>query len=424
MTPPAAGSDAAERVVHAATCLGCGCTCDDIDVVIRGGRIVEAGNACTLGIQWFGDGVAPARVRAQGRDVSRDEGLNTAAALLLGAARPLVYLAPDVSCETQREVVACADFLRATLDSVTSATAMSSILASQERGRVSATLGEIRNRADVVVFWGVDPSVTSPRYWSRYAPEPVGVHIPAGRRSRTVIAVDIGNRRGPQDADVHLSIEAIDEVDTLVALAALLAKDSHHGGDGAAWDRARSLAPLLAAGRYSVIVADAECDPTGGVMQAHGLAALAQALNATTRGALSLLRAGGNRTGADAVMTWQTGYPTAVDFGAHYPTYDPHGAGRWACDAVLVVGSAGLIPSATAAALLRAPAILIGPRASESAFAGGAAVFDAATAGIHAGGTAVRMDDVPLPLTMVLPGPPDATDLCRDLRERCRAGRA
>ena len=39
---------------------------------------------------------------------------------------------------------------------------------------------------------------------------------------------------------------------------------------------------------------------------------LAQTLNGPTRGALSTLRAGGNRSGADAVLTWQTGYPIAI----------------------------------------------------------------------------------------------------------------
>ena len=56
------------------------------------------------------------------------------------------------------------------------------------------TLGEIRNRADVLLFWGTDPAARYPRFLSRYAPDPPGVHVPQGRASRTVIAVDIGSR--------------------------------------------------------------------------------------------------------------------------------------------------------------------------------------------------------------------------------------
>jgi formylmethanofuran dehydrogenase subunit B len=53
-----------------------------------------------------------------------------------------VYIAPGVTNEAAREAVALADVLGAALDSVTSDTAMGAILAAQERGRASATLGE------------------------------------------------------------------------------------------------------------------------------------------------------------------------------------------------------------------------------------------------------------------------------------------
>src|SRR5207247_5652488 len=49
-----------DRTVANATCLGCGCTCDDITVVVRKDHIAEARNACALGAAWFGDGGLPA----------------------------------------------------------------------------------------------------------------------------------------------------------------------------------------------------------------------------------------------------------------------------------------------------------------------------------------------------------------------------
>ena len=164
------------------TCLGCGCACDDIDVVTHDSRIVEAKNACELGLRWFGDGSVPSRSRIAGRDASLDEAVRAAAQLLKKASRPLVYLAPDLTCEAQRESVGVADALGAALDSVTSATAMPSILAAQERGRAGATLGEIRRRADLVVYWSVDPATAYPRFSSRYAPDAEG---------RTIIRVHV-----------------------------------------------------------------------------------------------------------------------------------------------------------------------------------------------------------------------------------------
>ena len=421
------------------TCLGCGCACDDIEIVSDGTRIVEARHACNLGQAWFGDGLTPARTLVDGKDAGRETALEEAAERLLRSRGPLVYLAPDLSCEAQREGVAIADALRARLDSVTSGTVMGSVLAQQERGRAGATLGEVRNRADTIVFWGVDPAVRYPRYWTRYAPEPAGVHVPAGRASRTVVAVDVGTARGPADADVRVSIPPAHEVAAITILRAAIGNPAAaaawsrvavraHGADepdarkrSDAGDPAfRNLTPelsdfatLLTRARYVAIVVDAEPDQDAVGRDpgcADALIALGQALNAPTRCAISVLRAGGNRSGADAVLTWQTGYPTAMSFARGYPEYRPHEAGTWLRDndLALVLGSTSALPDGLRAALATLPCVLIGPRASEAPRPSTHVVIDTAVAGIHEPGTAIRMDDVPLPLRPSVPGPPAA----------------
>jgi formylmethanofuran dehydrogenase subunit B len=428
-----------------AICLGCGCACDDIDVQVAGNRIVQARHACSLGVAWFGDGVVPARVRLSGRDAALDEGLDAAARLLAQAMRPLIYLAPDVSCETQREAIALADAVRATVDSVTSSTAVTSLLAAQEMGRAGSTLGEIRNRADVLVFWGVDPSIRYPRYWSRYAPEPAGIHVADGRRSRTVVAVDVGDASGPADADVRMAISMDDEVATLTELRALVANPDVDrlntlsrpvpGSDpgttnnlGQAPIPASILLPVLLRGRYVVFVADAEPDEANATRdpgRAAALIALTQAVNGRTRCALSTLRGGGNRSGADSCMTSQTGYPVAVDFARGYPRYRPYdgAAARLArgdVDALLVIGASSLIPAEVATMAARVTCAVIGPRASDGPLAGAQCVIDTGVAGIHESGTAIRMDEVPLPLRTVVTGALQAFDTTRALRARIR----
>src|SRR5438034_8616101 len=81
-------------------------------------------------------------------------------------------------------------------------------------------------------------------------------------------------------------------------------------GEDARFRPAVELARRMTGARYVVIVADGEpgltpVDPA----RAEALVTLAQALNGPTRCALSTLRGGGNRSGADAVLTWQTGFP-------------------------------------------------------------------------------------------------------------------
>ena len=404
------------RIEENATCLGCGCTCDDIAVVIDGGRITEARNACALGLRWFGDGSLPGAVLS-GRSAAIEDVVGEIATVLRAARAPLIYLASDLTSEAQRAAIAVADQLRAFLDGVTSSTASDGILAAQRRGRASATLGEIRNRADVVVFWAVNPALSYPRFQSRYAPDPVGVHVPNGRKDRTVIAVDVGAQRGPDDADVRIQMTADEEQLFFASLRASLAGRTI--GDPPLVARVADLAARLNRAKYAVIVTDAESPPPMPNGRADALIALTQSLNATTRGSLCTLRAGGNRNGIDTTLTWQTGFPMAVDFSRGVPRYRPEDAGlprlaRGAIDAALIVGAATALPDAFVKALGGTRTILIGPRASESGIDADIRV-DTGVAGIHESGIAFRTDDLPLPLRALLPTPRDTASVLKAL---------
>jgi formylmethanofuran dehydrogenase subunit B len=298
------------------------------------------------------------------------------------------------------------------------------VLAAQRRGRAGATLGEIRQRADLVVFWAVDPSARYPRYASRYAVEPRGVAAPQGRASRTLIAVDVGERRGPAEAHGRLAIAPVDEVDSLEIMRAVVQERA--AGADARFQPTIDLARRMTEARYAVIVADGEPGPIpADPARAEALVTLAQALNGPTRCALSTLRGGGNRSGADAVLTWQTGFPFAVDFARGYPSYQPRtdaaallGGGE--VDAALVIGAPATLPEPVAAALAQVRSVAIGPRASAASFQP-AVVVDTGAAGIHEGGTAFRMDDVPLPLRPSLDGARAALVTVRALRDRLGA---
>ncbi|HEU4564492.1 MAG TPA: hypothetical protein VFS05_07585 [Gemmatimonadaceae bacterium] len=422
MTAPAAGG---ARVVEHAVCLGCGCGCDDIAVVVRDGRIAEARNACPRGRAWFGNGEVPARILVRGEDAPLDRALDEAASLLARAARPLVLLAADISCETQRAAAAIADRLHALLDGDGTSAALPSVLAAQRRGIASATLGELRNRADVVLFWGTDPAARHPRWRERFL-EPEGLQVGA-RASRTLVAVDVGERRGPADADARVTVAPERELALLDDLRAALRGRALPDG---ATD-ARTLAERLSGARYLAIVYDAErAEGAGGAApmdamtgaREEGLVALAQALNDVTRCALSALRAGGNRVGAEVVLTWQTGFPMAVDFARGWPRYRPEHPALAALaagevDAALLLGDARAMPRALAERLAGVPSVVVGPRASEAPVRPLVAV-DTGVAGIHEGGSAVRMDDVPLPLRPALRHDRSALAIARALGDR------
>jgi formylmethanofuran dehydrogenase subunit B len=389
------------RVEHV-TCLGCGCACDDIAVTVRDGRIVDTNPACSVGRDWFADGVVPWEVLRDGAPASVEDAIGEAARVLAESqGRLLIYVGADLSSQAQRRAVSLADLLRGTVDSATSDTAAAGLLAAQRSGRATATLGEIRNRADVLLFWGVDPIRRYPRFYSRYAPDPTGVQVPNGRRDRFVIAINVGTDQGPAGADAALTLEPSEEIAALSLMRA-----SIHGRTpadlGGVFGEAIDLASRLASARYAVLIHDAEATiQERNPLRVEGLLALTQALNGPTRAALCSLRAGGNRVGADAVLTWQSGYPIAVEYSRGYPRYAPQRRGleRLAdggFKAVLMVGSPAT-DEGVVSALERVNTIVIGPRASQSPFRARVAI-DTGVAGIHEGGTGYRMDEVPLRL--------------------------
>src|SRR5262249_13721029 len=93
VTPPAGDGD--RRGEHA-PCLGCGCACDDVTVVVRDHRIVEARAACPLGVRWF-QGTWPGAARLGDQPATVDTALDEIARLLRQArGGPLVYVAPGL----------------------------------------------------------------------------------------------------------------------------------------------------------------------------------------------------------------------------------------------------------------------------------------------------------------------------------------
>jgi formylmethanofuran dehydrogenase subunit B len=298
--------------------------------------------------------------------------------------------------------VEIADRLKAIVDTDTSASAAAGILAGQRRGRAAATLGEIKNRSDLILFWGTDTARTHPRLVERLV-NAKGTHAPHGRASRTVVSMRIGTDGAVDGADTSLQLPAAAELAALSILRSIVA-------GGAVPDAAASIAGLpelaarLVAAKYVAIVAGGEDgDAARPSQRAEGLIALAQALNGPARAALFTLRSGDNRNGVESLLTWQTGFPFAVDFRSGAPAYsaDRRGLADLASvDVALVLGDWRSVPPAALAAV---PAVVIGPAASEAPGNPRVAI-DTGRAGIHEGGTAYRMDDIPLSVAPALDG--------------------
>ena len=88
---------------------------------------------------------------------------SAAAQILANARYPIVYGLSDTTCEAQRVAVAIADRIGGCVDTTTSVCHGPRGMAFQGVGEVTCSLGEVKNRADLVIFWGSNPAESHPR---------------------------------------------------------------------------------------------------------------------------------------------------------------------------------------------------------------------------------------------------------------------
>jgi formylmethanofuran dehydrogenase subunit B len=379
-----------------ATCGGCGLVCDDITAVVGDdGGLERLERTCPLGDAWFAARVdpAPPPARVDGREAALDEALDEAAAILARARAPLVYGLGRTSCEAQRAAVALAEAIGAIIDPAGPLLDGSSGLAFPARGASTATLGEVRDRAAAVVVWRADPATEHPRLFERLRlPDP----------SRTLVVVDAQRTETAALADTFLELPADRDAEALATLRA--------GVRGTPIARADDLAPfddlaarLLAFGRVAIL------QRVRGLVEALALHALVRDLCGVTHAVSVTLRHEGNAAGAEDVLAWQTGYPSAVSFAAGHPWASPGELSaaavleRGGADAALVVGSdpLGHLPSVAAEGLRAIPVVSVDATATATADAARVA-FTTAAAGVHRPGVVHRLDGVPVPLRAVL----------------------
>ncbi len=86
-----------------------------------------------------------------------------------------------------------------------------------------ATLGQIKNRADLIIFWGCNPAEAHPRHALRYSSNVCGRFTPDGRAGRKVIVVDVRETRTSKNADLFVRINPGEDYQVISALRMMLA---------------------------------------------------------------------------------------------------------------------------------------------------------------------------------------------------------
>ncbi|MFO0843516.1 MAG: formylmethanofuran dehydrogenase subunit B [Gemmataceae bacterium] len=412
-------------------CTVCGCVCDDLRVAVDGERITAAEGACFLAEPWFLDQhrARPPVAEIDGRPATLDEAVAEAAAILGAARYPLIYGLSRSSTEGQREAVALADLLRATIDTTASLCHAPSVMALQGVGESTCTLGEVKNRADLVVFWGSNPVRSHPRHLERYSVFPAGEFVPGSRAGRFVVVADVKPTPSTEAADLFLQIEPGRDFEALWTLRALVrgvpvAPDARAG---APLRNLQDLAALMKSCRFGVVFFGLGLSLTGlGHRSVEALLLLVRDLNDHTRFYARRMRVQGDVTGADSVLAWQTGYPFSVNLARGHPRYNPGEFSaqdvleRSEADACLLLGSEGVARFSPAALehLNRMPTVTLDYPAVTPAVPVKVR-FTTAVYGVHLPGTAYRMDEVPIPLSGFLPTAyPSDADVLRMIASR------
>jgi formylmethanofuran dehydrogenase subunit B len=383
-------------VIHLAVCTGCSLLCEDIELVLKTGAISEAKNLCRKGYGHF-QGLFTDRTRpiVDGVEVSIDEAIKEAASVLKASNQPLLYGWSNSTLEAQRAGIKLAKSLGATIDD-TSSFCQGILLEKVLRGEVpTCTLDDVRNYADVSLFWGADPSNSHPRHMSRFAYYPRGEKRQKGyEEERTCIVVDVRKSSTALLCDQYIRVPPGGDAEFIEAVVAVLEGKIPKSGDK---KRMIELGTILRKAEFGVVF------PGLGLIYSLRnridlLESLVDKLNEITTFKVIPMVGHYNMRGFNQLLFDETGYINQVSFKdgetRHGPEHSVVAAAK-SCDAALVIGSDPLsaLPFGTARSLAKTRLIAIDPRRSLSTDAA-KVVIPSRIYGLEAGGSAIRMDGV------------------------------
>jgi formylmethanofuran dehydrogenase subunit B len=284
-------------------------------------------------------------------------------------------------------------------------------------GKVTCTLGEVKNRADFIIYWGGNPAECHPRHFTKYTLMQKSKFLPKGRKDRTMVLVDIRETKSVKASDIFLQVKPGKDFELITILRAMIkgqqVATAQLEETGISAEQLNDLIDRMKSCRFGVIFFGMGLSMTRGKhMNSAALLTLAAEMNAFTKFVAMPMRGHGNVTGADVIMRWQTGYPFGITFNRGYPRYNP---GEFSTVDVLVRGDTdcafiiGADPGATMPQpaidhLARIPTIVLDPHVTHTSRLARVHITTA-PAGISAPGTAYRMDEIPLPLRPALPSP-------------------
>ena len=392
-------------------CSFCGCLCDDITVDVEDDQIKRVRHACRLGASKImgHERLKAPMIREKGelKEVGYQEAYDRAAQILLRAKKPLLYGWASTVCEAHKKGILLAEEVGGILDTTATVCHGPSVIGIEEKGLPGATLGQVKNRADTIVFWGCNPAEAHPRHSLRYSSNVCGRFTPEGRSGRKIIVVDVRQTRTAKNADMSVIIRPGCDYEVISALRMLVAGKGDLSPDvvgGVPKEDLAKLADMLKSAKFGAIFFGLGITHSRGrYKNIDNALSLVTELNAHTKFVIMPMRGHYNVAGIGQALAWSSGFPMSVDYTRGMPYFSPGETA--ACDVlakkdadaalIIAADAASNFPRATVEALAEIPVIQIDPYENPTTLLSDV-VIPSAIAGVEAEGTAYRMDGLAL----------------------------
>ncbi len=411
------------------TCTGCSLLCDDIIIEENDERKIEQViGACIRGKERLESIKSHNRIlkplfreNDDLKEVGWDEALEKAIQLIKESSNPILYGFSTTSCEAQAEGIRLAKAINGFIDSNSTICQGITLNKSKEVGVTMTTLTEIINKGDIILLWGFNPIESIPRLLNKILFSR-GKFRMTGREIKTLIVIDpvktaSYNIMGPRD--IPLLIKPESDLELIQALKKICKKEMDIPSEGIAgidkMDLERLVANLVDSENISIFTGQGMLQQSEDGDPLKELLELIEILNnVNKKGRISVIMGGGhfNMTGFDQTALSLTGKNHSLQFknDALIDTDDNiiTKIENEDFDLSIIVGTDAIshLPSILASHLASKPLILLDNRKSSTYFVADV-VLPTAITGVEAGGTAFRIDDVPIKLSKLIDPPND-----------------
>lgn len=308
----------------------CGIASDDLAVQVENGvvKVVKNGDAFT--VAGFETPITDTQPRIKGEPASLEQA-TAAAAGLLSQSRLPVFNGFGTDVNDTRAALALIERSGGIFDQMRAVGGLRNLLVLADSGWFASTLGELKNRVEVLLVFGSDIEPAFPRFFERFIWNKDNL-LDADTSQREVIylgpapsgtASTSPDGRAPQ----HIPCEKKDLPAVAAALASLAkaAPLRCETVGGIPLATLEALINRLREAHYSIVTWTAgQLDFPHAELAIQQVCQTVTTLNKSTRSAiLPLGGQDGDRT-ASQVCSWLTGYPTRVGFQRGFPEYDPY----------------------------------------------------------------------------------------------------